>query len=68
MLHYTVSTSFLILGGIYFVAILAGALAYRVPPHGWKPTGWDPATARGNLRRVSEPWLTGVAPPAREQY
>lgn len=34
--------TFVVLGAIYFVAILAGAFTYRVPPPGWAPAGWTP--------------------------
>jgi MFS family permease len=34
--------TFLTLGAIYFVAMLAGAFGYRVPPKDWKPAGWAP--------------------------
>lgn len=32
--------TFVVLGTIYFVAMMAGALAYRLPPPGWSPHGW----------------------------
>ena len=31
-----------VLGVIYFVFMMIGAFAYRVPPAGWKPDGWTP--------------------------
>lgn len=34
--------TFLVLAGIYFVFMMAGALGYRVPPEGWAPAGWTP--------------------------
>jgi MFS family permease len=51
--HYATPTSvgvwetFLTLGAIYFVAMLAGAFGYRVPPRDWKPAGWTPPAATG---------------------
>jgi MFS family permease len=43
--------TFLVLAVLYFVAMMAGALGYRVPRDGWKPAGWTPpavsATALG---------------------
>jgi MFS family permease len=36
--------TFLVLAGIYFVSMMAGAFAYRVPPVGWQPVG-TPAPA-----------------------
>jgi MFS family permease len=34
--------SFLVLGCVYFVMMMLGALAVRVPPDGWQPEGWSP--------------------------
>jgi len=38
--------TFVVMGAIYFVAMMAGALGYRLPPPGWQPAGWTapPAT------------------------
>lgn len=38
--------TFLVMGGLYFVAMMAGALAYRLPPPGWRPAGWTPPPGR----------------------
>src|SRR5712691_4352629 len=37
-----VQETFVTLGAIYFVAMLAGAFGYRLPPAGWRPEGWTP--------------------------
>jgi MFS family permease len=38
--------TFLVLAAIYFVFMLLGSFAYRVPPDGWEPAGWHgPAVA-----------------------
>jgi MFS family permease len=34
--------TFLVFGGIYFVAMMAGAFGYRLPAPGWAPSGWTP--------------------------
>src|SRR4051812_70529 len=34
--------SFVVLGCIYFVAMMLGAFTVRVPPEGWRPEGWSP--------------------------
>ena len=53
MTHYASATSvgvwqtFLTLAAIYFVFMMAGALAYRVPPSGWQPAGWTPPASAG---------------------
>jgi len=57
--------SFVAMAAIYFVFMTAGALAYRVPPTGWKPEGWTaPAKKAGNAMvtdrhvHVSVAWKT----------
>ncbi len=32
--------TFLVLAAVYFVFMMVGAFAYRVPPDGWTPEGW----------------------------
>lgn len=39
-----IAPTFFVLGGFYFVVMLAAALSYRVPAPDWKPTGWTPPT------------------------
>ncbi|POA81138.1 MFS transporter [Pseudomonas sp. FW305-E2] len=57
--------SFVAMAAIYFVFMTAGALAYRVPPTGWKPEGWAaPLKNAGNAMvtdrhvHVSVAWKT----------
>lgn len=33
--------TFLTLAAIYFILMMIGAFAYRVPPEGWSPPGWS---------------------------
>jgi MFS family permease len=42
-----VSQTLIIMGVIYFFAMTAGAIGFRVAPPGWRPEGWDPASAQG---------------------
>jgi MFS family permease len=37
-----VAETFITLGVLYLVAMLAGAFLFRVPPVGWRPAGWEP--------------------------
>lgn len=37
-----VAQTFLVLGPLYFVAMAAGALGFRLPPPGWRPAGYIP--------------------------
>ncbi len=37
--------AFVIMAGIYFVFMMAGAFGYRVPPAGWRPDGWTPPSS-----------------------
>jgi MFS family permease len=39
--------TFATMGVVYFVAMMIGALGYRVPPSGWKPAGWTPPAGNG---------------------
>jgi len=34
--------TFVVMGLVYFAAMLAGAFTFRVPPPGWSPAGWTP--------------------------
>ncbi|MGA3076023.1 MAG: MFS transporter, partial [Bryobacteraceae bacterium] len=40
--HYGLSTTFQILGGIFFVMTIFGAFLLKNPPAGYKPAGWTP--------------------------
>lgn len=44
--EYGLPATFQILGVIFLVMTLAGALLLRNPPQGYKPSGWAPAVAR----------------------
>jgi MFS family permease len=54
MSHFATPTSigvwqtFVAMAAIYFVFMVGGALAYRVPADGWKPEGWTPHASAGN--------------------
>ncbi len=37
-----VAETFFTLAAIYFVVMLCASFAYRVPPPGWRPAGWEP--------------------------
>ena len=56
--------SFVVMALVYFVFMTAGALAYRVPPTGWKPAGWTPPVKKNNTMvtdrhvHVSVAWKT----------
>ena len=41
--------TFLVLAAVYFVAMMAGALGYRVTPDGWQPAGWTPPAAQSGI-------------------
>lgn len=52
MKHFASATSvgvwesFVVLGILYFVAMLCGAFGYRVPPKDWRPAGWTPTPSK----------------------
>src|SRR5579871_1398878 len=41
--------TFLAMGAIYFLFMIGGAFAYRVPPAGWRPEGWNPPENKKSL-------------------
>jgi MFS family permease len=41
--------TFVAMGIIYFIAMMAGAFGYRVPPPDWKPAGWTPPAQRTSM-------------------
>ena len=43
-----VASTLIWMGVIYFIAMSAGAFGFRVPPTGWRPTGWTPPAASAN--------------------
>ena len=69
MRHFATPTSvgvwqtFVAMGVIYFISMMAGAFGYRVPPPDWKPAGWTPRAQQttmitaGNVH-VSQAWRT----------
>ena len=40
--------TFVVMAGLYFVFMLAGAFGYRVPDTGWQPAGWTPPDRQTN--------------------
>ena len=44
-----VAETFLVLGGVYFAAMMCGAFLFRLPPEGWSPRGWSGAGAARSL-------------------
>jgi MFS family permease len=47
-----VAETFVTLGLIYFVVMLAAAFSYRVPAPGWRPAGWVPPDAAHRAKRM----------------
>ena len=60
MRHFAGPTSvgvwetFLALAVIYFVYMLAGSFAYRVPATGWKPAGWTAPVAQASNTMITQ--------------
>ncbi len=54
--------TFVVLALIYCAYMMLGAFAYRIPPTGWQPHGWQPSTlVKAQAKRfvhVSEAWKT----------
>jgi MFS family permease len=58
-----VAKTFVVMGLIYFVAMMCGAFGYRLPPPGWKPAGWTPPAQKSAMIttrnvHVSQAWKT----------
>lgn len=51
-----ISTTFLILGVVYLVVMLASASYLAPPPAGWKPAGMDEALASGKQKPTMDLW------------
>jgi MFS family permease len=60
--------TFLVMAAVYFVFMVGGALAYRVPPENWRPAGWSPPrstsamiangnVALGDAHKTPQFWL-----------
>ena len=46
--------TFLALAGIYFVFMMIGSFAYRVPPEGWTPANWNPPEAQTSNAMITQ--------------
>ncbi|KAG0163268.1 hypothetical protein DFQ28_009822 [Apophysomyces sp. BC1034] len=49
-----VTQTFVTMAAVYFVFMMSGALAYRVPPSGWAPRGWNPPKERAENTMVTQ--------------
>jgi MFS family permease len=49
-----VTQTFVAMAAMYFVFMMSGALAYRVPPPGWAPAGWKPTNDRADGAMVTQ--------------
>jgi MFS family permease len=47
-----VAETFITLGLIYFVVMLAAAFSYRLPAPGWRPAGWTPPDDAHRAKRM----------------
>jgi MFS family permease len=47
-----VAGTFITLGVIYFVVMMAAAFSYRLPTPGWKPAGWTPPDEAHRAKRM----------------
>jgi len=57
--------AFIVPGCIYFVMMMLGALAVRVPPEGWRPEGWTPSerSARSMITSANVTATTAIKTP-----
>src|SRR5579883_1162206 len=47
--HVGVAETFIVLGAIYFVFMMVGAIIVRIPPPGWQPQGYTPPVQASKL-------------------
>lgn len=50
-----VAQTFITLGVIYFLVMVAAAFSYRLPSPGWKPSGWMPPDASHREKKMITP-------------
>lgn len=48
-----VAQTFVVMGVIYFVYMMVGAMSYRVPASDWKPAGWTPPEADASKAMIT---------------
>ncbi|WP_165671990.1 OFA family MFS transporter [Metapseudomonas otitidis] len=46
--------SFVVMAVVYFIFMVGGALAYRVPPTGWKPEGWTAPVKKASNAMITK--------------
>lgn len=46
--------TFVVMGVLYFIAMMLGAFGYRVPPLGWRPAGAAPTTQKTSVLITSQ--------------
>ncbi|WP_137930050.1 L-lactate MFS transporter [Mesorhizobium comanense] len=51
--HVGVAETFVVLGIVYFIFMLVGAVIVRVPPEGWRPVGWTPPATQSAMVTTS---------------
>ena len=56
----TIPRTFLILAAIFYTGVIGSAQLYRVPPAGWKPSGWTPAAARTGAMEMPPGQMAGT--------
>src|SRR5690606_20505221 len=44
-----VAPTFLVMGVLYFISMMIGACAIRIPAPDWKPEGWTPPATQSNM-------------------
>ena len=48
-----VAQTFMVMGVIYFIYMMVGAMSYRVPASDWKPAGWNPPAADASKAMIT---------------
>lgn len=49
-----VMPTFVVMASVYFIFMMAGALGYRVPASGWKPSNWQPSDSSKANKMITQ--------------
>lgn len=49
-----VAMTLMVMGAIYIVVMASGAIGIRVPPNGWRPSGWTPSEDKKSNAMITQ--------------
>jgi MFS transporter, OFA family, oxalate/formate antiporter len=63
IINYGIMNTFLILGIIFFIAVILGSLVLCNPPKGWSPKGWNVENKKTNTKSSNYEWNVMIKTP-----